>query len=395
MNIGNYIFLLLIPSKKSEILYAVVMRYYCIIHLFLAASMSLFIFPATRRIRCHAFRPIAGKADKNLIERCHYECHNWVSEKVNHRCNSFWSISSTSTRRYDEYNERYSVYESVSAYLFRQGKTWKRLSHLLEMAVGDEEKEEDVTVAQAAKKLSIADIGTDHGLLAMGLALTGNYNTVVGVDISDQALTYGALAMLENIRNQTRSLNHEDFDDIPELPVEYRLGNGLEELEVGEADIICIAGMGVNTMLQILEQKSHADNDVMNLKKIKCKRLVLQATNSRPRNLIRLYDRLQNMGWKVKDERIEKLSSRWYITVRFELPNDVNGYEPGKSSDLELPGLKLRSFDLSNSMRNMFDEYCLHHKDWIQKDAEASSQQIDPRDIRWLECFFNETMKFK
>ena len=361
--------------------------------------MSSIIFPATRRIRCHAFRPIAiaGKVVKKRISRCHpYQRRDWNSEIFNHKCHSFWSISPTSTN--DECDERYSLYESVSAYLFRQGKTWKRLSHVLEMAAGHEQEGDKTIIAPAAKKQSIADIGTDHGLLAMALALTGKYNTVVGVDVSDQALTYGALATLDKIRNQTRSLNDEDFDDIPELPVEFRLGNGLEALEFGEADIICIAGMGVNTMLQILEQKSSTNNKFpTNLEKIGCKRLVLQATNSRPRNLIRLYDRLQKFGWKVEDERIVKLSSRWYITARFELSDATlrtayHDYETGKLFDLELPGSKLRSFDELNSMRKIFDEYCLHHKKWIQKDAKASRQQIDQRDIRWLEYFFDETI---
>ena len=290
------------------------------------------------------------------------------------------------TRRFDECDERYSFYESVSAYLFRQGKTWKRLSHLLEMAAWDEDEIDATMLTSATTKETIADIGTDHGLLAMGLALTGNYEKVVGVDVSDQALTYGALAMLDKIRNQTRTLDDEDLDLSLDFPIEFRLGNGLESLEFGEADVICIAGMGVNTMLQILEQKPSTNIDATTyLEKIGCKRLVLQATNSRPRNLIRLYDRLQTMGWKVREERIEKLSNRWYITTRFELSNEV-----GASEDLELPGLKLQSIEKGTSMRETFDEYCLHHKRWIQKDAKVSRHPMDPRELRWSEHFFNE-----
>ena len=256
---------------------------------------------------------------------------------------------------------------------------------MLEMAAGDEDESEMVQKTSAAKKESVADIGTDHGLLALGLAVTGKYSTVTGVDVSDQALTYGALAMLEKIRNQTKTFDEDGFDSSPELPVEFRLGNGLEALEFGEADVICIAGMGVNTMLQILEQEG---DDGRNLEKIGCKRLVLQATNSRPRNLILLYDRLQEMGWKVEDERIEYLSSRWYITARFELPDS----NEGESSELELPGSKLQSLSEEHSMRQIFNEYCLHHKKWIETDAKLPSYQMDPGDGRWLEYFFKETI---
>ncbi len=350
--------------------------------------MHSFIFPATHRIRCFAFRPIAtaGRVNKDQIWKYSYERHNRISGILVQRCRSFWSIAPGSTRRFDECDERYSFYESVSAYLFRQGKTWKRLSHLLEMAAGDEDEIDGTMLTSARTKETIADIGTDHGLLAMGLALTGNYEKVVGVDVSDQALTYGALAMLDKIRNQTRTLDDEELDLSLDFPIEFRLGNGLEALEPGEADVICIAGMGVNTMLQILEQKSSSSTDAnTTLEKIGCKRLVLQATNSRPRNLIRLYDRLQTMGWKVQDERIEKLSNRWYITTRFELSNEV-----GASEDLELPGLRLQSIEKGNSMRETFDDYCLHHERWIQKDAEVARHPMDRRELRWSEHFFNE-----
>lgn len=372
--------------------FTTMMRCCYIIHIFLAVSMNSFIFPATRRsIRCHGFRPvgIVGKVDKDRICRYRYESHNLVSRKNIYRYHPFWSISSTSIRRYGDYDERDYFYESVSAFLFRQGKTWKRLSHLLDMATDGKEEAEKTMISPK----SVADVGTDHGLLAMGLALSGNYNKVVGVDVSDQALTFGALALLEQIRNQTMSMNDDFFK---EFPIEFRLGNGLEALEFGEADIICIAGMGVNTMLKILEQESSMNSEGTYLEKIGCKRLVLQATNSRPRNLILLYDRLQKMGWKVRDERIEKLSSRWYITTCFEMPNDapssIHLRESGQLIDLELPGLKLRSFDKTCSMRKIFDEYCLHHKQWIQEDAKASRQQIDSRDLRWLEYFFDEKM---
>ena len=171
------------------------------------------------------------------------------------------------------------------------------------------------------------------------------------------------------------------------FPVEFRLGDGLEALEFGEADTICIAGMGVNTMLQILEQRSSKNSWGTNLEKIGSKRLVLQATNSRPRNLVLLYDRLQDMGWELKNEQIEKLSSRWYITSRFDASTDSgqrNLVNP------ELPGSRLRSLNKNCSMRRSFDEYCLHHKRWIQQDAKASGQQIDSRDLRWLKFFFHE-----
>ena len=364
--------------------------------------MDLFIFPATRRIgRCQAFRcmGIVGRINKFHSSRDPYESRRRDFENNDNRYNSIRVLYSSSTINNDEDDDHDDFYKEISAFLFRQGRTWKRLSHLLNMAT-DEDKAERTLVSSGGRMKSIADIGTDHGLLAMGLALTRNYDKVIGVDISDQALTYGALALLGKIQNQTMSINDNYFGNRTDFPIEFRLGNGLQALKNGEADVICIAGMGVNTMIQILdEQTSTTDGECTDLERIGCKRLVLQATNSRPRNLILLYDRLQKMGWKVRDEQIEKLSSRWYMTTSFEFTNnctssmqrdDSHLQSPVGSLDIELPGSKLASLDQSCSMRKTFDEYCRHHRLWIKQDAEASKQNIDPRDLRWLEYFFDK-----
>jgi len=336
------------------------MKYWFITNTCLIASMKSFILPAAQTIVCKAFRPV-------LCRQNYYKSH-FVG-----------NVYASSTRAYCSDNEINNLfYEEVSAYLFRQGKTWKRLSHLLEMAAEDE----------VTSNRSIADVGTDHGLLAMGLTLTGNYTKVIGVDVSDQALTYGAISLLERIKNQSATVDGEGLMEYSNFPIEFRLGDGLEALEFGEADTICIAGMGVNTMLQILEQRSSKNSRGTNLEKIGSKRLVLQATNSRPRNLVLLYDRLQDMGWELKNEQIEKLSSRWYITSRFDASKDSGQHN---LVNPELPGSRLTSLDKNCSMRRSFDEYCLHHKRWIQQDAKASGQQIDSRDLRWLKFFFHES----
>jgi len=360
--------------------------------------MNLFIFPATGRIgRCHAFRlaGIVGRINKSHNSRDPYESRRRDFEKNDGRCKCFRALYSSSAINNGEDDDQNDFYKSVSSFLFGQGKTWKRLSHLLNMATNEDNVERN-QISSAGRMKSVADIGTDHGLLAMGLALTGNYDTVIGVDISDQALTYGAFALLGKIQNQTMSINDNYFRNRKDFPIEFRLGNGLKTLENGEADVICIAGMGVNTMLKILdeEQNSATDSECTDLERIGCKRLVLQATNSRPRNLILLYNRLQKMGWKVRDERIEKLSSRWYMTTSFEFTNDCTisiqrDDTPGGSLDLELPGSKLISLNQSCSMRKIFDEYCRHHRQWIKQDAKKSSKNIDPRDLRWLEYFFD------
>jgi len=278
--------------------------------------------------------------------------------------------------------------ESVSKLLCRGSRSYRRLCHLEYMAADSTSR---TKIFPAGRGNNIADIGTDHGLLAMGLSLTGIYNKVIGVDLSNQALEKGALALLKQVQNRTVNANDNYLGK--HMDVEFRLGDGLQGLKDDEADIICIAGMGVNTMIQILEKNTTTvDESSTHLERVGCKRLVLQPTNSRPRNLILLYDWLQNKGWKISDERIEKLSSRWYLTTSFELTkNNVSVVR-----SLELPGCKLMCLDESCSMRPVFDEYCRHHESWIKQDDSVSGgKKIDSRDSRWLKKYIDNSCTAK
>ena len=185
------------------------------------------------------------------------------------------------------------------------------------------------------------------------------------------------------------------------IPLSFRLSNGLEKLNFGEADIVCIAGMGVKTMIKILDSSSdpsQASDDSAggdaryptDLERIGCTQLLLQPTTSRPRNLIQLYDTLQKDGWTLKDERIEKLSSRYYITACFthsERVNDVVEREEEAKNffvrETKLPG-SILSEQNDNSI---FKEYCQHHITWLEQEAAISSMALDEADQRWLSHF--------
>jgi tRNA A22 N-methylase len=246
---------------------------------------------------------------------------------------------------------------------------------------------------------TVADVGTDHGLLAMGLALSNRFDKVVGVDVSQQALQDGALALLDTVKDQRLLANkgeirsppaHDGSQIMKEIPVEFRQSDGLKNIQAGEADAVCIAGMGVNTMLQILldEESSTSSNDdegILNhLARIDCQQLILQPTNSRPRNLILLYDRLQESGWCLVDERIEELASRWYITACFLRSKPNDNTRGNNIMDLQLPTSRLVvSLDPSNSMRRAYEDYVEHHLQWIEMDTAARGT-INDADKRWL-----------
>ena len=84
----------------------------------------------------------------------------------------------------------------------------------------------------------VADIGTDHGYLAIELVKRNIAEFVVASDKNPKPLA----AAQKNIKDAGIANN-----------VDLRLGDGLKSLNVGEVDIICIAGMGGALMCEILD----------------------------------------------------------------------------------------------------------------------------------------------
>jgi tRNA A22 N-methylase len=275
----------------------------------------------------------------------------------------------TVSRQYssdEETEQRERAYEAFSV-LARKTRTWQRLGHLVDMAASSDSQVKTIT-----------DVGTDHGLLAMGLALSGRYEKVLGVDLSEQALRNGALSLWETVNNQWTDIDGSLIQD--KIPVDFRCSNGLDAIESGEADAICIAGMGVNTMIKILSAES---DSTLQLDRIECQQVLLQPTNSRPSNLIILYDHLQTSGWRLADERIEKLSSRWYVSSSFVRGVTMESKDP---INLELPTSKLALLHESDPMYQTFQDYVTHHCSWIQQDAELRGT-TNQAEQRWVAKF--------
>ena len=84
----------------------------------------------------------------------------------------------------------------------------------------------------------LADIGTDHGYVPVSLLLEGRIRRAVAADI-------GALPLDHARRTAEQYGVAEKLD--------FRLGDGLSVLSPGEADVIVIAGMGGDTITEILD----------------------------------------------------------------------------------------------------------------------------------------------
>ena len=84
-----------------------------------------------------------------------------------------------------------------------------------------------------------ADIGTDHALLPVYLALEGKIGFAVAGDIN--------AGPVDAARRQVAEAGLEE-------QISVRLGDGMAVLQPGEVDTVAIAGMGGSLMARILEQ---------------------------------------------------------------------------------------------------------------------------------------------
>lgn len=85
----------------------------------------------------------------------------------------------------------------------------------------------------------VADIGADHGYLAIELVKTHRADYVIATDKN-----FGPLEAAK------KNISAAGLEDV----IETRLGDGLQVLSVGEVDTICIGGMGGALICAILEE---------------------------------------------------------------------------------------------------------------------------------------------
>jgi tRNA (adenine22-N1)-methyltransferase len=115
--------------------------------------------------------------------------------------------------------------------------------------------------------VSVADIGTDHGLLPVYFAQEGTYRRIIATDKSAASLDSARrLAIKKNVAES----------------IKFVVTSGLDGISPTEVDTIIIAGLGGETILSILK-----DTPWTNRKKIN---LILQPQSKTDMLLRFLYD---------------------------------------------------------------------------------------------------------
>ena len=136
---------------------------------------------------------------------------------------------------------------------------------------------------------SVADIGTDHGYLAIELFKINSTRRVIAADLNAGPC-----------QAARRTISEAGFSEV----IEVRQGDGLAALTPGEVDTVCIAGMGGKLEADILEARPDVTA------KLQC--LVLQPQNGFEYLRGWLYDH----NWHIEDEKLSKVDGRVYQIIK-------------------------------------------------------------------------------
>ena len=125
----------------------------------------------------------------------------------------------------------------------------------------------------------VVDIGCDHGLLSIYVYQNRKSISVIATDINE--------GPLNEAKSNIKSYGLED-------KIETRISDGLKNIKKKEFDTIVVAGMGGNTIVDILSYNIN--------KTCSSKRIIIQANN----NIDKVRRFLTNNNFKVEDEKLVK-----------------------------------------------------------------------------------------
>ena len=139
-----------------------------------------------------------------------------------------------------------------------------------------------------------ADIGCDHGKLSAALAGSGRCPLVLACDLRPDPL-------------QKARITCAPYGE----RVQFRLGSGLQVLAPGEAEEIIIAGMGAETIIEILEAAPWVFDGRYNL-------VLVPATKH---SILRRW--LARRGFALRAETLCQAAGRWYAVMAAEYTGEV------------------------------------------------------------------------
>lgn len=137
------------------------------------------------------------------------------------------------------------------------------------------------------KNTEVIDVGCDHALLDIYLTLYNN-NTCIATDISESALKQAQL----NIYRYGLTKD-----------IKVQVGDGLKEIKSLKDKIIVLAGMGTETILQILDDE-----------RIYEAKYIIASTHTELRLLRR---KMIQKGFIIADEKVALENYKFYVVIKF------------------------------------------------------------------------------
>lgn len=183
--------------------------------------------------------------------------------------------------------------------------------------------------AFVSKGSRVADIGTDHGFLPIYLIQSGRCRQAIAMDIRKGPLM--------------RAQEHIAAAGL-EAVIQTRLSDGMQELQVGEADSIVIAGMGGLTVLHILEGAKHLQKDV--------KELILEPQSDIAK--VRKYVREHKMYIDKEDLVYE--SGKFYPVLHV-MPRQLQTEEAWENRGQRIRQILLEKLADQERICSLFDQY--------------------------------------
>lgn len=153
----------------------------------------------------------------------------------------------------------------------------------------------------------LGDIGTDHAYLPIFLYETKKIAKAVAIDVHKGPY----LSALTAVKGR-------ELDAV----IDVRFGDGLMPLEVGEVNVLTLAGMGGRTMLEIFSVRPDILQDVTDL--------ILQPQGAEGAVRLTLLDQ----GWFLKAEQLVEEDGRIYVVMAFAKKTGRNISELYKIEDL-------------------------------------------------------------
>lgn len=135
----------------------------------------------------------------------------------------------------------------------------------------------------------VADIGCDHAYTSIYLAEHEIAPKIIAMDVNQ--------GPIDKAKENILKFGYQDI-------IEVRKSNGLEMLQIGEADTILIAGMGGGLMVQILSEKPVLVKNVCEL--------ILQPQSE----LHRVRRMLEEIGFLIINENMVMEDGKYYVIMK-------------------------------------------------------------------------------